>query len=113
MTARFLPVAVLELESAADDYEEARPDLGSEFRREVRSIVALIEHHHRIGPSVNSGTKMVLREFLLDRFPYRLIYSIDANDIVIVALAHQHRRSGYWFSRVEESTPAYAILRVA
>ncbi len=113
MKTRFLPSAVLELESAAGDYEEARPDLGSEFRREVRSIVALIERHHRIGPSVSTDTKTALREFLLDRFPYRLIYSIDANDIVIVALAHQHRRSGYWRGRVEESTPAYAIPRAA
>jgi len=113
MKVRFLPAAVLELESTADDYEEARPDLGSEFRREVRSIVALIERHHRIGPSVSSGTKMVLREFLLDRFPYRLIYSIDANDIVIVALAHQHRRSEYWRGRVEESAPAYVISHAA
>jgi len=113
MKARFLPAAVLELESAADDYEEAGPGLGGEFRQEVRSIVALIERHHRIGPSVNMDTKTALREFLLDRFPYRLIYSIDANDIVIVALAHQHRRSGYWRGRVEESAPAYAIPHAA
>jgi toxin ParE2 len=113
MKVRFLPAAVLELEAAADDYEEARPNLGSEFRREVRSIVALIERHHRIGPSVSSGTKTALREFLLDRFPYRLIYGIDANDIIIVALAHQHRRSGYWRGRVEESPPVYAIPHAA
>ena len=113
MKARFLPAAVFELESSAEDYEAAEPGLGSEFRQEVRSIVALIERHHRIGPSVNAGTKTALREFLLDRFPYRLIYSIDANDIIIVALAHQHRRSGYWRGRVEEPTPAYAIQHAA
>jgi plasmid stabilization system protein ParE len=113
MKARFLPAAVLELESAADDYEEAGPGLGSEFRQEVRSMVALIERHHRIGPSVNAGTKTALREFLLDRFPYRLIYSIEENDIMIVALAHQHRRLGYWRGRVEELVPAYAVPRAA
>jgi len=113
MKVRFLPAAVLELEAAADDYEEAGPGLGSEFRQEVRSIIALIERHHRIGPSVNAGTKAVLREFLLNRFPYRLVYSIDADDIIIVALAHQHRRSGYWRGRVEEPAPAYAIRHTA
>ena len=51
--------------------------------------------------------------FLLDCFPYRLIYSIDTNDIIIVALAHQHRRSGYWRGRVEESIPAYTIPHAA
>ena len=113
MKARFLPAAVIELESSAEDYEEAGPGLGSEFQQEVRSIVTLIERHHRIGPSVNAGTKTALREFLLDRFPYRLIYSVDANEIVIVALAHQHRRSGYWRGRVEEPTPAYVISHAA
>jgi len=113
MKARFLPAAVLELESAADDYEEAGPGLGSEFRQEVRSIVALIERHHRIGPSVYAGTKTAPREFLLNRFPYRLIYSIDVNDIVIVALAHQHRHSGYWRGRVEEPAPTYAVPHAA
>jgi hypothetical protein len=76
MKARFLPAAVLELEFAADDYEEAGPGLGREFRQEVRHIVALIERHHRIGPAVNAGTRTALREFLLNRFPYRLIYSV-------------------------------------
>jgi hypothetical protein len=113
MKARFLPAAVLELEFAADDYEEVGPGLGSEFRQEVRSIVALIERHQRIGPSVNAGTKTALREFLLGRFPYRLIYSIDVNDIVIVALAHQHRRSGYWRGRIEEPAPDYVISHAA
>ena len=113
MKARFLPAAILELESAADDYEEAGPGLGSEFRQEVRSIVALIERHHRIGPSVNAGTKTVLREFLLNKFPYRLVYRVDAEDIIIVALAPQHRRSGYWHGRIEESRPTYKIARLA
>ncbi len=109
MKARFLPAATLELNAAADYYEAVGPDLGIEFRQEVRSIVALIARHHRIGLSVNAGTKTVLREFLLDRFPYRLVYSIDANGVVIVALAHQHRHPGYWHGRVEESTPACEI----
>jgi hypothetical protein len=113
MKARFLPAAILELESAADDYEEAAPDLGSEFRQEVRNIVALIERHHRIGPSVNAGTKTALREFLLNRFPYRLVYSINVDDIIIIALAHQHRRSGYWRGRAEEPAPAYTIPHAA
>jgi|GEM_PF-302111 len=79
MKVRFLPAVVFELESAAEDYEEVEPGLGNEFRQEVRSIVAFIERHHRIGPAVNVGTKTALREFVLNRFPYRLIYSIDAN----------------------------------
>jgi len=113
MKARFLPAAMFDLESAADNYESEGPGLGSEFRQEVRSIVELIERHHRIGPSINAGTKTPLREFLLDRFPYRLIYSIDANRILIVAVAHQHRRLGYWRGRVEDSAAAYKITRIA
>jgi hypothetical protein len=32
---------------------------------------------------------------------------------VIVALAHQHRRSEYWRGRIEESAATYEVARIA
>jgi toxin ParE2 len=113
MKGSFLPAATLELEAAADYNDEIEPDLGREFRCEVRRIVALISEHQRIGHPVDRGTKTTLREFELNRFPYRLIYSLEAGGIVIVAAAHQHRRSGYWRNRVEEPASNYMTSRLA
>jgi len=107
MKGIFLPAAALELEAAADYYDDIEPDLGRDFRSEVRRIVTLILEHRRIGQPVDRGTRTALREFELKRFPYRLIYSIEAGGIVIAAVAHQHRRSSYWRNRVEEPAATY------
>jgi hypothetical protein len=37
----------------------------------------------------------------LHRFSFSLIYSVEANEILIVAVAHHGRRPGYWNDRVE------------
>ena len=113
MKGSFLPAAALELEAAADYYDDIEPGLGREFRCEVRRIVTLISEHQRIGHPVDRGTKTALREFELNRFPYRLIYSIEAGGILIVAVAHQHRRSSYWGNRVEEPASDYMTNRLA
>ena len=113
MKGSFLPAAALELESAAVYYDDIEPSLGRDFRSEVRRIVTLILAHQRIGNPVDRGTRTALREFELNRFPYRLIYSIEAGGIVIVAIAHQHRRSGYWRNRVEEPASNYMTDRLA
>ena len=113
MTVRFLPAVTLELEVAADYYEDLGSSLGSEFRAEVHRVVTLLSDHRRAGHFVDAGTKTVLRELNLYRFPYRLVYSIEAGGILIVAVAHQHRRSEYWHHRVEESVPIYEIPVVA
>jgi hypothetical protein len=34
------------------------------------------------------------------RFPYGVIYTIDPQGILIVAVAHLHRHPTYWRSRV-------------
>ena len=113
MKARFLPAATLEFEIAADYYRYVGLDPGRAFRQEVQRIVTLIAENRRIGHIIESGTKTSLREFYLRRFPYRLIYSIEARNILIVAVAHQHRRWGYWQDRVEEVAPIYAGFALA
>lgn len=34
------------------------------------------------------------------RFPYGVIYATDPEEIVILAIAHMHRRPGYWRDRL-------------
>jgi mRNA-degrading endonuclease RelE of RelBE toxin-antitoxin system len=42
-----------------------------------------------------------VRRCRLRRFPYGLIYAIDRGDILIVAVAHAHRRPDYWRDRMK------------
>lgn len=48
-----------------------------------------------------------VRRRLLRRFPYSILYTVDRDEVVILALAHQKRRPAYWHSRGVEDRPAY------
>ena len=37
-----------------------------------------------------------LRRYLLDRFPYSVLYAIGRSRVLVAAVAHQHRKPGYW-----------------
>jgi plasmid stabilization system protein ParE len=41
-----------------------------------------------------------IRKFRLRRFRYNVIYAIDADEIVIVTVAHHRRHPGYWRGRI-------------
>jgi len=43
----------------------------------------------------SSGT----RRYLLQRFPFSVVYRVEARRILIVAVAHARRRPSYWRSR--------------
>jgi len=36
------------------------------------------------------------RYFALSRFPYRIVFTREGHDVVIIAFAHRRRRPGYW-----------------
>ncbi len=40
-----------------------------------------------------------IRRLLLSRFPYKLLYAVEADGLYVVAVAHQHRAPGYWSGR--------------
>jgi plasmid stabilization system protein ParE len=42
------------------------------------------------------------RRFLLQRFPYHIVYWADASRVVVIAVAHLSRRPGYWRDRLEQ-----------
>jgi len=41
-----------------------------------------------------------IRRCRLHRFPYSVIYTQDGADILVLAVAHQHRKPGYWRKRL-------------
>jgi toxin ParE2 len=40
-----------------------------------------------------------IRKCLLHKFPYKLLYSIEKDHIIIIAVAHQHRKPEYWLGK--------------
>jgi plasmid stabilization system protein ParE len=93
---RFLTPAEEEMAEAALFYEAASRQLGSDFLDDVQRAVDRLRKFPQAGEVIPSG----FRRTLLHRFPFNLVYAIEDNVIVVVAVAHQGRRPGYWQSRV-------------
>jgi toxin ParE1/3/4 len=92
---RFHPAAELELNEAADWYQEHSDGLGLEFLGAVRAKIAtLLEAPHR-WRLVNGS-----RRVLLGRFPYAIVYrEVSQDEVEIIAIAHYRRRPKYWTAR--------------
>jgi len=78
-------------------YEAASVGLGSDFLDDVQRVVETLREHPKLGRAVGQG----LRQVLLHRFPFSLIYSTETDAILVIAVAHQRRRPGYWKDRSE------------
>ena len=91
MKIRLLDVAEEELDAAFEWYEAKSPGLGARFISEVRVAGKMIARYPEAWHSLGSGA----RRYRLNRFPYGLIYFIEPTEIVIVAVAHHHRKPGY------------------
>jgi len=37
-----------------------------------------------------------MRIRLVEKYPYALMYRVSGKDVLILAVAHQRRRPGYW-----------------
>lgn len=93
---RFLTPAEEEMTEAALFYEAASNQLGTDFLDDVERAIDRLCAYAQAGEVITSD----LRRTLLHRFPFTLIYAIEENVIVIIAVAHESRRPGYWKSRV-------------
>ena len=78
-------------------YEAASVGLGSDFLDDVQRVIDTIREHPELGRAVGKD----LRQVLLHRFPFSLIYSTEKHATIVVAVAHQCRRPGYWKGRNE------------
>lgn len=98
---RFHPAAAEEAEEAAAWYESEMPGLGEGFVKELTAAIALLRKNPV--PSVpipHPSKRLGARRLLLGRFPYDVVFVERGDSTVIVAVAHQRRRPGYWKARL-------------
>lgn len=103
LTLRVLREADQEVDHAVDHYELESPGTG---RRFLNHYLALLE---RVQQFPQSGSRLrdhdvegcEIRSFVVSGvFPYTVFVAIIPREIVILAVAHQHREPGYWAERV-------------
>lgn len=95
MNVRYLASAREEAFAAADYYELQAAGLGAEFFRVLDGAIDLI----LASPGAGAEYELQTRRLVLPRFPYTVFYEIDGDELLIVAVAHQRRRPGYWHRR--------------
>ncbi|HEY3854982.1 MAG TPA: type II toxin-antitoxin system RelE/ParE family toxin [Verrucomicrobiae bacterium] len=85
-----------ELEAAALWYEDRERGLGTEFLDEYQNTLdRILEEPDRWRKIKGDNRKLNFR-----RFPYAIIYNVNATTLYIVAVMHLYRRPFYWSQRL-------------
>lgn len=89
---RVLSAATGEAEEASDWYEQKEPGLGNRFRLAYGDALAALRQE----PLTFEPITRHLRQCRTVGFPYGVIYQVDVDEIVVIAVTHLSRRPGYW-----------------
>lgn len=90
------PEAEVDLREAAEFYRDrAGVAIAQAFFGEFERSMTLLVEHPLLGALWLRGK----RRQVMRHFPYSIIYTIVAQEIQILAVAHQSRRPGYWRKR--------------
>ncbi|QSA97218.1 type II toxin-antitoxin system RelE/ParE family toxin [Methylococcus sp. EFPC2] len=96
MRVEFSPEAKAEFEEGERFYERQVPGLGARFREEVKQALVRL----RTWPLACPVERGDIRRYILSRFPYKLLNSVESDRIYIIAAAHSHRAPDYWIERI-------------
>ena len=98
MNYTFHPEAIAELDDAVDYYNGCRLDLGWEFAGAVDATIQSILAY----PNGWTALSRYTRRCLVNRFPYSVVYQVQEEGVLIVAVMQLNREPGYWRGRTAE-----------
>jgi len=81
---------------AAAYYESQAVNLGTDLLSRIDDALDDIREGPERWPIIGAN----IRRRLIPRFPYAILYKVDQDEIVIIAVMHLHRRPGYWINRL-------------
>jgi plasmid stabilization system protein ParE len=90
------PDAKYEFDSAFDWYEKQRPGLGYDFAACVEEVFS----HIAKTPELYAKVFGNVRRAAVRRFPYSVYYTLEAAQIVVIAVFHGSRNPSVWQSRL-------------
>lgn len=96
MSFRFLAPAQTELLEAIAYYAEINAELGVRFEQAIAKAVRSAAAHPQRGAPRSVNT----RRWLVQGFPFGVIYQDGAGEILVVAVAHQRKQPAYWERRL-------------
>ena len=94
---RYLAPARGELRNAAHYYRERSRRVASSFMISAQEAIDQIAEFPESAPVIRGQ----IRGKVVSRFPYTLMYRVEDNVILVLAVAHQKQRPEYWIDRNE------------
>ncbi len=84
-----------DIRRAARFYEDEAPGLGGEFVTEIERAFARLAENPEIGPHARHNA----RKLLVRRFPYVVIYRVEPERVLVLAVGHQRRHPDFWLDQ--------------
>lgn len=81
-----------EIDDAREFYNLQKNGLGDDFQYDVFLAITNIATFPNLYPNINTNVKRCL----LHRFPYSIFYAIKEQSVVVLSVAHQHRKPRYF-----------------
>lgn len=94
MNLTFEAEAEVEAREAFLYYFDIDDELGLQFELEFRELLERISTRPHSFPKFSNYRKAVMT-----RFPFCLFFKFEGEDVILLAVAHQRRRPGYWQKR--------------
>jgi plasmid stabilization system protein ParE len=95
-TLDFSTAARAEFDEAFNWYAERSTSAAIGFALEIDVAIESIKENPRQFATTYAGCQLCR----LKRYPYCVVYRLDADTISVVAIAHTKRRPGYWQTRL-------------
>jgi len=91
------PGAEEDLKKAFSWYEDKRKGLGHDFLLQISAGLGFIKRNPEIFRPEYKGT----RKHIIKRFPYKIIYLVEEEKIIVIAVIHGKRSSYLTTERID------------
>ena len=91
MIVKISQKAFFEIEEAKEYYNLQQNNLGNTFKSDLKNSIENIKRFPNLYPNITDDMKRCI----LHRFPYSLFYTLKEDVILILSVAHQHRKPFY------------------
>ena len=96
MTYRLHPAAAAEHLDSVAFYESRAPGLGVDYLTAFETVMRRVTETPLLSPIEVSPD---IRIAFMQRFPFNILFRVEKNEILVLAIAHQSRRPRYWLAR--------------
>ena len=93
---RYHPAAGNDIQTAVDFYDARRRKLGDAFLAVVRASARRLKEKPFLGPPLDGP----IRRFVVQRFPYTIVYEPTPEGIYVLAVIHDRQEPDLWKGRL-------------